>query len=247
MAERLIKLEKIFRRRRNLYKSLDIVIAAVKHQDQWYNTRTKMLLSFDKAQEKSENVIDTGNFVVLHHVTRAGRFLKLLETINKNGCFTVNDLDVLFFDPQEHPRLDYWDWLSADSEKAKEAWKIDWPLYFFQWRSEHKLQNELNEIFKTVTPRLNCHDPPFESIFEAVRETLILRGQDFIRLSEARDSVCYLIMPSQAAIKDCILDGDDFRISVKLHESIDIQDLRLVSSQRERNCRDVRLPLKERS
>jgi len=227
LAERLEKLEEIFQRRENLYKSLDIKMAAAKLQDQWYNTRTKILLSFNEPEEKSQKVIDTGNFVVLHQVMRSGKFLDLLETINKNGCCKVNDFDIVFFDPQKHPYLEYWDWLSADSEKAKEAWKIDWPLDFFQWSSEHKLRNELDEIFKTITPMLNCHDPPFESVFEAVRETLALRGQDFMGPYEAKDSVCYLIMPGQIAIKDCILDGNDFQISVKFHESIDIQDLRL--------------------
>lgn len=227
MAESLLKIKDIFQRRKDGYKSVDFKIAMIRKQDQWYNSRTRVLLSYAAIDEKSEKIIDTDDFVVLHYVTKAEKFPEFLEKIENMGYFTVNGANILYFDLQTRPYPAYWDNYSNNSEVAEEEWKIEWPLDVFCWESSHKLENELDGFLRKITPTLNCYDPPFETVFEAVRELVGLRKWDFQDSSNARGSRCYLLMPSFAAINKCILDGNDFRISVKFHESIDIQHLRL--------------------
>lgn len=224
MGESLLQCKELFRKRRKFYESIDVTTAAINHEDTWYNIRTRILLSSEKASDVTERKIDVGNFVILYKSIVADEFLKLLDDID-NDTLEVDGLKIKFFNGQTH-HLKFEDRYSGHSERARERWGIDWPLDIFRWEASHKLENELDKIFKNINLRLNCCDPAYEDVYKAVREHLILSEYMF-REYQSRGSHCYILIPDYVAVKNCKLIGNNFEVEVKFHDSIDINDLRL--------------------
>lgn len=224
MNESLLKCKELFHKRQKFYENIDVRIAAICHEETWYNVRTRVLLSSEKASNVTVKKIDVGNFIILHESIEADEFLNLLENID-NDALEVDGLKIKFFNGQTH-HLHFEDWCSRNSERAKERWNIDWPLDLFEWRVDHKLRNELSYIFKSINQRLNCYNPPYEDVYEAVRENFGL-PESYFSKHDGRDSICSILIPDYTAIKECTLKGTDFEIEVKFHNSINVDDLRL--------------------
>lgn len=224
MDESLLKCKELFHKRRKFFESIDVRIAAINHEDTWYNIRTRILLSSEKASGVTERKIDVGNFVISYKSIVNDEFLKLLDNID-NDTLEVDGLKIKFFNGQKH-HLYFGDWCSRNSERAKERWNIDWPLDLFEWRVDHKLRNELSNIFKNINQRLNCYNPPYEDIYKAVRENFGLPEYYFSE-HNGRDSICSILIPDYTAIEKCKLEGNNFVVEIKFRDSINVEDLRL--------------------
>lgn len=215
----------IFNKRRRFYKSIDARIAAVKLEDSWYNVRTRILLSCDKATDVIERKIDVGNFMILFENISADNFPTLLETIDRDAV-EVDGTEIKFFADQPHD-LSLEDWFRKNSDRAIERWGIDWPLDVFKWEVGHKFQNDMSRILESVSERLNCYDPPYENVYRVVREFLGLHEYVFLEHEGGRSSVCYILLPNYLAIKNCQLQGNQLDFGIEFHPSIDTSDLRL--------------------
>lgn len=214
----------IFKKRRKFYKSIDVRIAAINAEGSWYNVRTRVLLSCDKATGLIQRKIDVGNFMIIFENISADNFPNLLETIDRDEV-EVDGVRINFFAGKPH-QLSFEDWYRKSSERAKERLGIDWPLDMFRWRVGHKFQNELRHILEDVSLRLNCYDPPYEDVYKAVREFLGLHEWEF-REYDTKESMCYILLPNYLAIKNCTLDGNQLDFEAKFHPSIAHGDLRL--------------------
>ena len=214
----------IFKKRRKFYKSMDIRIAAINQEDSWYNVRTRVLLSCDKATGLIQRKINFGNFMILFENISADNFPTLLETIDRDEV-EVDGVKINFFAGKPH-HLSFEDWYRKSSERAKERLGIGWPLDVFRWRAGHKFENELSRILKDVSLRLNCYDPPYEDVYKAVREFLELHEYEF-REYNGRESICYILLPNYLAIKNCMLQGDQLNFEAKFHPLMAYNDLRL--------------------
>jgi hypothetical protein len=208
----------IFNKRGRFYKSVDVRIAAIKQEDSWYNVRTRILLSCDKATDVIERKIDVGNFMILFQNISADSFPTLLETIDRDAV-EVDRTKIKFFADQQHC-LSLEDWYRKNSDRAIERWGIDWPLDVFKWEVSHKFQNDMSRILGDVSERLNCHDPPYEDVYRVVREFLGLHEYVFRDYEGGRYSVCYILLPYYLAIKNCRLQGNQLDFEIKFHPSI---------------------------
>jgi hypothetical protein len=215
----------IFNKRRRFYKSIDVRIAAIKQEDSWYNVRTRILLSCDKATDVIERKIDVGNFMILFQNISADSFPTVLETIDRDAV-EVDRTKIKFFADQQHC-LSLEDWYRKNSDRAIERWGIDWPLDVFRWEVSHKFQNDMSRILESVSERLNCHDPPYEDVYKVVREFLGLHEYVFREYEGGRSSVCHILLPNYLAIKNCQLQGNQLDLEIKFHPSINPSDLRL--------------------
>lgn len=215
----------IFNKRRKFYKSMDVRIAAIKQEDSWYNVRTRILLSCDKATDAIERKIDADNFMILFENISADNFHTLLETIDRDAL-EVDRTKIKFFVDQPHD-LSLEGWYRKNTDRAIERWGIDWPLDVFKWEVSHKFQNEMSRILENVSERLNCYDPPYENVYRVVREFLGLHEYVFREYDGGRYSVCYILLPNYLAIKNCRLQGNQLDFEIKFHPSIDTSDLRL--------------------
>jgi len=214
----------IFKKRRKFYKSIDVRIAAVNVKDSWYNVRTRVMLSCEKATGLVERKIDVGSFMILFENISADNFPTLLETIDRDEV-EVDGVKVNFFEGKSHA-LSFEDWYLKSSERAKERLGIDWPLDVFRWRAQHNFQSEVMRTLKDVSLRLNCHDPPYEDVYKAIREFLGLTEYQF-RAYEGQESICYILLPNYLAMKKCVLQGDKLNFEAKFHPLIVHNDLRL--------------------
>ena len=214
----------IFKKRRKFYKSIDVRIAAINVEDSWYNVRTRVLLSCDKATGLIQRKINVGNFMILFENIGARNFPTLLETIDRDEL-EVDGVKINFFDEKQH-RLSFEDWYRKNSERAKERWGIDWPLDVFKWSVAHKLQNEMSRILNDVSLRLNTYYPPYQDVYKVVREFLRLHEYAF-REYDGRESICYTLLPDYLTIKNCRLQGDQLDLEIKFHPLIDPSDIRL--------------------
>ena len=215
---------KIFEKRRKFYKSIDVRIAAINQEDSWYNVRTRVLLSCDKATGFIQRKINVGNFMILLENISADNFPALLETIDRDEL-EVDGVKINFFDEKQHS-LSFESWYRKSSERAEERWGIDWPLDVFKWSVGHKLQNEMSRILDDVSLRLNTYYPPYQDVYKAVREFLGLHEYAF-REYDGRESICYILLPDYLTIKNCRLQGDQLDFEIKFHPLIDPSDLRL--------------------
>jgi len=215
----------IFKKRRKFYRSIDIRIAAINQEDSWYNVRTRVLLSCEKATNLALKKIAVDNFMILFESINADNFPTLLETIDRDEV-QVGGIKINFFAGKQHD-LSLEDWYRKSSERANERWSIDWPLDVFSWRVEQKFQSEMERILKKVSMRLKCYDPPYEDVYTVVREFLGLHEYEFREYEGGRYSNCYLLLPDYLAIKNCRLQGNQLDFEIKFHPSIDPSDLRL--------------------
>lgn len=215
----------IFKKRRKFYKSIDLRIAAINHENSWYNVRTRVLLSCDKSTNLIQKKIAVGDFMVLFENIGANRFPTLLETIDRDAV-EVDGTKINFFADKPHT-LSSQDWYRKSSERANEHWSIDWPLDVYSWSLGQEFQNEIERILKKVSMRLKCHDPPYEDVYKVVREFLGLHEYEFREYEGGRYSNCYILLPDYLAIKSCKLQGNQLDFEIKFHPSIDLSDLRL--------------------
>lgn len=215
----------IFKKRRKFYKSIDLRIAAINHENSWYNVRTRVLLSCNKPNNLVQRKIVVDDFMILFESISADNFPALLETIDRDAV-EVDGIKIHFFAEKPHT-LSFEDWYLKSSERANERWSVDWPLDVYTWEVEQKSQNEAQRILKNVSMRLKCHDPPYEDAYTVVREFLGLQEYEFREYEGGRYSKCYILLPDYLTVKNCRLEGKRLDFEIKFHPSIDSNDLRL--------------------
>jgi hypothetical protein len=220
----ILEAVEVFKRRRKFYESIDMKIAAVNWEKAWHNVFTRVLLSSDKATHQTVREIDVGNFMVLSQNFGANDFPAFLETIEQDN-FAVDGVEINFFAGTQH-NLSFDDWHSNNSDKAREFFNIDWPLDVFKWQVAQKVQ-DVRHILKNVTSRLNCHNPPYEDVFEAVRDSLGLHEYLFREQDTERYSTCYMLLPNYLSIGNCKLRGRKLSSEIRFHSSINPRDVRL--------------------
>lgn len=216
----------VYSSRRELFRSIDIRIAAVKHEDVWYNLRAVVLLSCDKVTNVTQRVVDVDNFMILCENVSAESFPALLDTIDRDE-FEIDGIKIKFFAEQQHQLSRDWYLSRKSSDLAHEQWNMDWPLDGFRWEVSHKLRNDISRILDNVSRRLRCNDPPYEDVYKAVREILGLQEYALRDYDGGQYSVCFVLLPDYLAIKSCRLQGNRLVYEVKMHSSINPSNLRL--------------------
>jgi len=214
----------IFKKRRKFYKSIDVRIAAINHEDSWYNVRTRVLLSCEKTSNLIQRKVAIRDFMILFENISADNFPTILETMDRDEV-QVDGIKINYFAEQPHS-LSFDDWYRKSSERANERWSIDWPLDVFSWQVPQK-PSDIERILKKISMRLKCYDPPYEDVYKIVREFLGLHEYEFREHEGGRYSNCYILLPDYLAIKDCRLQGNQLDFEIKFHPSIDPGDLRL--------------------
>jgi len=212
----------IFKERRRFYKSVDLKIAAVNHDESWYNIRTKILLLAQDTSVISERMVDVGDFVIIHERLYADEFDRLLHDIN-TGNLKIDGLNINFF-AEPIPPLNLQDYCRGNSLSAKEWWNIEWPLDWYEWQQSHKLQNQLRDIFKNIDMQLPRFVSPYKDIEEAVANLLDLPKYHFQK-HYSQESKCSILLPDFVAIESARLEGYKLDITARFHESILLEDL----------------------
>jgi hypothetical protein len=86
----------LFNEQRAFYKSVDLLIAALNHNQTWYNIRTRILPVAKGAPTSSERMLEVKDFVIIHERLNLHEFEELLQNIN-TGIFEIDDLRINFF------------------------------------------------------------------------------------------------------------------------------------------------------
>jgi hypothetical protein len=214
----------IFNERQKFYKSVDLRTAAVNCDNSWYNIRTRILLSADESPGLCEKTIDVEDFVLINERLKADEFGSLLQKIN-TGQMEMYNLTINFF-TYPPPPLNVQDHYRGNSLESKERWNIEWPVDMYEWEQNHKLQNQLSDIFKVIDMQLQRFDPPFKDVEEAIIDLLGLPKYHFQK-HYSRDSRCSILLPSFIAIESVKLEGNEFKIIARFHEKIRLEDLSL--------------------
>ena len=217
MAQELSKCLELYEDRRDLYKIIDLKIAAVRHGQSWHNIRTRILPSAKGVPSRSDKIIDLEDFVIMHQKLNPSRFAKLLQDIKTND-FKIDGFKINFFNDQT-PNLILEDHYRGDSLKARELWNIEWPVDWYNWESSHKLGNQLTKIFDEIDKKLRCYDPPYKDIEEATRELLEL--PNFVFRHTDKSSRCSILLPNLTAIDHAKLEGRTLETKTRFHEAID--------------------------
>lgn len=233
----------IFKERRMFYKSVDLKVAAVRYQDSWYNIRTKILLLPTGASIIREKMVDVEDFMIIHKTLESNDFVKLLQDIEMDNL-EIDDVKINFFTTTKPPLMPQ-DYCRGDSLKAKERWNIDWPVDLYEWSQSHKLQNELQTIFREIDMRLRRFDPPYKNVEDAIIDLLSLPIYHFQEYY-SQDSKCYVLLPNFVAMEGVELKGSNLEINVCFHKSVDIKDLLLSVISYGRKTRRFRKNLKGR-
>jgi hypothetical protein len=118
LTDELEKCLQLYRSRSDFYEKIDLNIAAVHHDECWYNIRTKILPLAQEASIVSERVIDVENFVIIHERLDTDRFAKLLRDISSDNL-EISGLTINFFANQHVPSLRVHDYCQGDSLRAK--------------------------------------------------------------------------------------------------------------------------------
>jgi hypothetical protein len=215
----------LFNERRVFYKSVDLMIAALNHNQTWYNIRTRVLPVAKGAPTSSERMLEVKDFVIIHERLNLHEFEELLQNIN-TGIFEIDDLRINFFTNNPIPPLEIDDRHRGDSLWAKEWWNIEWPVDLYEWSQTHNLHNELRNIFKEIDTRIRCSDPPYQNVEEAIVDLLNLPKYHF-QEDYCSDSRCSILLPNFMAIETAILKGKKLEITARVHKSLRLDDLLL--------------------
>ena len=226
MSENIIKLQDIFKIRRKIYKTVDLRIAAFKHDNNLYNCRSVALFSHKKDTTKLKKLVETKNFTIFSLQTNAQSFIDTLLKTIKTGKFRYHNETVLYTDNfnQSNVNLEYRDYVSGNGEKAKERLGIDWPIDYFiyEWRN-NALQNKLSKLRNIIERQIQCHDPPYENMVEAIQSLLNVERWN----TTLDNSRFLLIFPTYLKIETCLLDGSKFQVSINFHEKINLTNVYL--------------------
>jgi len=217
LAQELSKCLELYEDRRDLYKIIELTIAAVRHDQSWHNLRTRILPSAKGVSSRSGKIIDLEDFVILHQKLNPNRFAKLLQDI-KNNDFKIDGFKINFFNDQTPP-LRLQDHYRGDSLRARELWNIKWPVDWYDWEFRYKWGDQLTKIFDEIDKKLRCYDPPYKDIEEATRDLLEL--PDFVFRHTDKDSRCIVLLPNLVAIEHVKLKGRTLEIKMRFHEAID--------------------------
>ena len=217
MAQELSNCLELYEDRRDLYKIIDLKIAAIRHDQTWYNIRTRVLPLAKGVPDRCDKMIDLEDFVVLHQKLNSNQFAKLLQDIETND-FKIDGFKINFFNDQTPP-LRLQDHYRGDSLKARELWDIEWPVDPYYWELSHKLTNQLTRIFDEIDKKLRCYDPPYKDIEEAIRDLLEL--PDYVFRHTDKNSKCIILLPTFIAIEHAKLKGRTLETEMRFHEAID--------------------------
>jgi hypothetical protein len=222
LAEAFSKCLELFKNRREFYEKIDLRIAALCHNQSWYNIRTKILLLAERASNISEKMVDVENFVIVHQRLNSDEFVKLLQDIN-TGNSEIQGLKINFF-ANPIPPLNLQHHYLRDSLRTKEMWNIEWPVNWYEWEQNHPLQNELANVFEETDLRLRRFNTPYRDVEEAVIDLLNLPKYHF-QENYSKDSKCSILMPNFVAIESAKLEGSKLDITARFHESMHVEDI----------------------
>ena len=217
------RIDELFQRIGVFYKSVDLRIAAIYQNKQWYNCRSVVLFSHSQFQDSSQSVmVNTENFGIFRFSVKAEDMMNVLKETLATGRLCIADYTFIFGGKNDPlPLLTYEGWVSRNSERSRERFGIEWPADYFKWDLNHELSNSLSSIFDEIDTKVKCLDPPYESVYDLVRSSMKIPLYDFTYSSNANRSVLYLIFPIFLAIDECSLDGNRFECNIRFHESID--------------------------
>jgi len=202
-------------RRRDLYESVNLKIAALKVDGKWYNRRASALFSPEIVSNEVARIVDVENFAVFSNLADVQSVLRDLLDIATTGQFVCGGERIHFtnIDDRRSANVVYDDYHSRGSRQSVE-FGIDWPADFF--RCEWQYQNENVGIQRIADNQIRCHNPPYEDVREAILST-VHAYKDMC----SSGSILWWIFPTYLGIETCSLDGDDFAVAIKFHESID--------------------------
>jgi len=212
----------IYEKYRHFYESIDVKTSAARKDDCWYNVRTRILLNYNKKAETTKRLVDTGNFVIISKTIKAKKFNQLIEKLSGEEV-EIDGLEIRFLEKDTKPHLLFDRRYVGNSELSKERLGVDWSTFAFHYAARFQLGSYYSD---EITPRLKCHNPAYEDIFEAVNE-VVGRIEWGFRPNYTEDSVCYILMPNYVALDECTLDGNILDIKVRYHKGLDASELRL--------------------
>lgn len=211
---------KVFEKYRHLYDSIDVKASVARKDDCWYNVRTRILLNYSKKAKTTRRLVDTGNFVIISQTIKANRFNQLIKNLSSERI-EIGGLKIRFLEEGGKLNLQLNRNYIGNSQLCKERLGVDWPTYAFHHRTQFKLGSYYSE---EITPRLKCHNPAYEDIFEAVNE-VVGRLEWGFQPNYADESSCYILMPNYVAFGECNLNGNVLDVNVKFHEVLDVSTL----------------------
>jgi hypothetical protein len=181
LSETLLKIQETFRKRTDVYKTIDLKIAAIKLDDKYYNCRSVALFSYEKDVKQIETMVETTNFVMFSLKLDAKTFFDTLLEITQTGKLSYHNKTILFTDNLDKPSVTptFRDYVSGNSERSKDRLGIDWPIDYFlcEWHN-NILQNELTNRKRIADKQVQCHDPPFESVVDTIQSLMNVERWD---------------------------------------------------------------------
>jgi hypothetical protein len=179
-----------------------------------------------KDTQQMETLVETTNFAIFSLKQNAKTFFDMLLGIIKTGKLSYHNKTVLFTDNLDKPSVtpSFKEYVSGNSERSKDLLGIDWPVDYFlyEWHN-NTLQNELTNRKRIADKQVHCHDPPFESVVDAIQSLMYVERWD----TALNRSHLLLILPTYLKINSCLLDGDNFQTSINLYEAINLENVRL--------------------
>jgi len=214
----LNEIEETLGRQRDLYKSVDLKIAALKVDGKWYNRRTSALFSPEIVSNEVARIVEVEDFAVFSNLADVRSVWGDLLDVATNGQFVCDGETIHFtnIDDKRSANVVYDYYYSRSSRKSVE-FGIDWPADFF------KCEWHLNErgIQRIADNQIRCHNPPYEDVREAIHST-VHACKDLC----SSGSILWWIFPTYLGIETCSLDGDDLEVAIEFHEAIDLGRVR---------------------
>jgi len=215
----------LLRKRRQYYRSIDLRTAVVRVGNEWRNIRARILLTCQKTAYKSQDVPETKNFKIVRKEVPVNQLGQILASMLR-GKLDIDGTKVIFWTTKDQsaPSLSHDDYCSRYSERASKRWGIPFPLDVFKLSNPHGLDHEI----ENVSLQLRCYKTPYEDIFEAVNEALELQDiHQFRKWDGQNEAIVFIMMPNYLAFQNVRLKGNSLTVSVRFHQSIDVNDVRL--------------------
>jgi hypothetical protein len=212
-------------KRLRYYRRIDARIATIRVGDSWNNIRALFMLTSEKVTYNTQGEIETDDFKIIRKEIPPTDLRHILTSIS-TGELAIQETNVVFWNhpDQSLPNLQHETYCSRNSRLALQRWRIPFPVDEFRMSTPH----HFHEQFDKVSSQLKCCPTPYEDIFEAVNEALELQdAYQFREWNGHNEALVYILMPNYLAFHECRLRRDKLEVSIRFHESINANHLRL--------------------
>ena len=211
----------IFEKLRQFYKGIDLKIAAVERQDQWFALYTETRPLFEKPSPVEGIMIEVKGFCVLHKSVGKNEIDGLLEK-SIDLDFSIRKRKVSFQSASDKPQWLYDNYYNGYSDRANQDFQLAFPLHVF-----HLNGHGIADVdWETINSRLVRHRPrPYRKVEDVLEELFCYPKRIMANITDRSESL--ILISDVLAIRDCVLEFDQLSLEFMVHENLEKERIEL--------------------